>query len=136
MRYLIIAGLIMAVSSLVAQEKFVGEWQLQEHTVEDTEKQEVISREQLKENGTIWIMRFSQDGSFFQKSNLNAASRMDEMKGTWKTEPGEKLTIFLRINGEKRPLQFFYSFKDVSMILERYDQLRTYRMVTVFRRSS
>lgn len=124
--------MLVFVSGLMAQEQFAGEWHLQELTMEDLNKQDVISREQLKENGTIWIMRFSEDGSFYQKSNFNAASRMDEMEGTWKTEPNEKLTIFLLINGQKRPLQFFYSFDKGTMILERYDQLRSYRMVTKF----
>ncbi|MDF1572545.1 MAG: hypothetical protein P1P82_13125 [Bacteroidales bacterium] len=133
-RYVLIAGMLLFAYVLMAQESLIGEWHLQELTMEDLDKQDVISGEQLKEDGTVWIMRFADDGSFYQKSNFNAASRMDEMEGTWKTEPGDKLTIFLLINGQKRPLQFFYGFKDGAMILERYDQLRSYRMVTVFRK--
>jgi hypothetical protein len=135
-RYILFTVLWLGIASLAAQEQFAGEWSLQQLTMEDLEKQDVISKEQLKEDGTVWIMRFSEDGSFYQKSNFNAASRMDEMEGTWKTEPGEKLTIFLRINGQKRPLQFYYTLKDGLMILERYDQLRTYRMVTEFRKTN
>lgn len=133
-RYVLIAGMLLFASVLMAQEQLIGEWHLQELTMEDLDKQDVISGEQLKEDGTIWIMRLAEDGSFYQKSNFNAAARMDEMEGTWKTEPGDKLTIFLLINGQKRPLQFFYGFRDGAMILERYDQLRSYRMVTVFRK--
>ena len=117
------------------QERFAGEWHLQQVTMEDLDRQDVISREQLKEDGTVWIMKFSADGTFYQKSNFNAQSRMDEMEGTWKTEAGDKLTIFLWINGKKRPLQFYYTFQGDKMILERYDQLRSYRMVTEFIKS-
>lgn len=133
-RCVILVLVILSATQLVAQEQFAGEWSLQQLTMEDLEKQDVISKEQLKEDGTVWIMRFSEDGSFYQKSNFNAASRMDEMEGTWKTEPGERLTIFLKINGQKRPLKFFYTFRDGLLILERYDQLRTYRMITEFRK--
>lgn len=133
-RYILLLGLVVFTAELSAQGQFIGEWSLQQLTMEDLDKQDVLSKEQLEEDGTVWIMRFSEDGSFYQKSNLNAASRMDELEGTWKTEPNEKLTIFLVINGERRPLQFFYTFRDGLMILERYDQLRTFRMVTEFRR--
>lgn len=134
--YLIFISLCFFVSGLFGQEQFYGEWHMEEQSMENLEKKIETTKEMLKENGTIWIMRFSADQSFYQKSNFNPQSRMDEMEGTWKTEPDELLTIFLMINGQRRPLQFYYTFVDDKMILERYDQLRTMKMIVVFKKVS
>ncbi|MEX0987941.1 MAG: hypothetical protein WD052_10730 [Bacteroidales bacterium] len=131
---LILVAWLMAGINLFSQDNFTGEWEMQELVMESLEEREVVSKEQLKQDGTIWIMKFSEDGKFYQKSNYNAQERMDEFEGSWKAEPDEKLTIFLMINGQKRPLHFFYEFRENKMILERYDPARTMKMVVVFRK--
>jgi len=130
---MLIVSVLTFSNVLIAQEAFYGEWHMQEMTIETKEKKDVTTNEMLKDKGTFWIMRFSKD-KFYQKSNDNDEARVDEMEGTWKTEPNDLLTIFLYMNGRKRPLQFYYEFKDDQMILERYNQMKTMRMVVVFKK--
>ncbi|MCF8226837.1 MAG: hypothetical protein K9J30_13250 [Bacteroidales bacterium] len=137
--YLVTLAVLFAVSAMYAQdehnEKFYGEWHMQELKMENTENQDHITNEMLKSDGTYWIMKFSEGGEFFQETNFNRNARVDKMEGTWKTEPNEKLTIFFIIEGQRRPLQFYYTFEsETNLILERYDQLRTMRMVVWFER--
>jgi hypothetical protein len=118
-----------------AQDSFQGEWYMVEMTNETANEKTVLTEEKFMDEGTIWIMKFDGD-TFYQKTNFNARGEMVSMDGTWKTEPQERLTIFLVIKGQKRPLQFVYKFEGDKMILERNDQLRTMRMTVVVKKAA
>lgn len=93
-----------------------------------------LGAEMLDESGLIWEMIYESDGSFFQQSNMNAEKRLDKMTGKWMIESNDRLTVIIDSDKPKAPIRFFYEFRDGALILERYDPMRTVKLLITMER--
>ena len=110
-----------------------GTWKEFEMTYKTSQGNQVMTENQMKENGSITEYFFMKDGKFRQSSNMSGSGILETYEGTWKVD-GNKLVITLEINGQKMDMVWDLNYKDKVMKLSRTSPDGSLTIVNSFRK--
>jgi hypothetical protein len=127
-------SLLTSVLALAQQQTFTGTWNVFDFKMVMQENTNHMDEATLKKEGAVWELVFQKDGSLTQTSNMRN-SEMESWEGRYKTE-GDKLKLFLMVEGREMQLQYQYEFKDALLKLKRSNPKGTMHVLAEFRKSS
>jgi hypothetical protein len=102
-------------------------------TYKTSQGNQVMTENQMKENGSVTEYFFMKDGKFRQSSNMSGSGILETYEGTWKVD-GNKLVITLEINGQKMDMVWDLNYKDKVMKLSRTSPDGSLTIVNSFRK--
>jgi hypothetical protein len=122
---------ISTFSITTAQEtNLIGTWNIIEFEIINENNSNKTTKDQLKENESVWDLVFIEKGKFKQSSNMHSGN-LESQDGTWEIlDNNLKLTLLL--NGNEIELGYEYELKNNILTLKRSNPLPTIKIVSKF----
>ena len=125
--------LILTSSIAIAQQQvFPGTWKVVDFKMVMEENTNHMDEARLNKEGAVWDLIFGEDGSLTQTSNMRNG-QMESWEGRYETE-GDKLNLFLTVDGREMQLQYQYEFQEGLLNLKRSNPMGTVHVLTQFRK--
>ena len=132
MKTLIITLFCISTFSITTAQKtnLIGTWNIIEFKIINENNSNKTTKDQLKENESVWDLVFIEKGKFKQSSNMHSGN-LESQNGTWETSENN-LTLTLLINDSEIELGYEYEIKDNILILKRSNPMETMRIISKF----
>ena len=125
--------LLTSTLALAQQEAFTGTWKVVDFKMVMEENTNHMDEATLIKEGAVWDLIFKEDGSLTQTSNMRNGE-MESWEGRYETE-GDKLKLFLMVEGREMQLQYQYEIKDALLNLKRSNPMGTMHVLTQFKKT-